>query len=168
MAWFGRSLPEQVRDGVTLARGERVLTYAETPTGWMVATTHALWVPGRRGLTRLGWETVETAAWDRDSSTLHVLGAGVPGQRPRRWDVRLDDERDLLLVIKERVRATVITTRRVALAGGRGATVVARRPPGEDRVTWAVSVDPGLDPEDHELRATVEQVVEGLRRELGQ
>lgn len=168
MAWFRRSsLPQEVRDALALVPGERVLAAAQTPDGWLVATTDALWLADRAGPSRLGWESVDTATWDRDAAVLTVVRAAGLGQRTRSWRVRVDGDRDLLLVVKERVRATVLTSRRVSVDGRRGATVVARRPPRGDDVTWAVAVDPGIDPDDVLVRAAVDQAKAELRRDLG-
>lgn len=144
-----------------------MLASTATPAGWVVATTHALWVPEASGLTRLGWEAVDTATWDREGSVLTVVPTAGLGDAPRRWRLRMDDPRTLL-VIKEQVRAVVIMSRRVIVDGDRGATVVARRAPGGDRVTWTVTVDPGVRTDDEHVRDTVEDAVAGLRRELGQ
>lgn len=168
MAWFRRtSLPREVRDELTLTAGERVLAAAQSSAGWLVATTDALWWPDRPGSTRLGWESVDSASWDRDTGILTVVPTARLGEHapPRR--IHLDDDRELLLVIKERVRATVLTSRRVFIDGSRGATVVARRPPRSDDMTWAVAVDPGVDPEDVRVRTAVEKALADLRRELG-
>ncbi len=167
MQLFGRSA-DPWRDEVRLDRHEKVLGSARSPAGWVVATTHALWLPDRSGMTRLGWESIDNASWNRDTAGLEVLQAAELGGRPRRWHLRMDDDRDLLLVIKERIRSTVVATRQVAIAGDRGVTVVARRPPGSDRFTWAVSVDPGIDVDDAAVRAQIDEALAGLRADLGQ
>ena len=164
MALFGRSAPW--RDLVELSKHEKALVAAETPAGWVVATTVALWLPGRTGMTRVAWELVDNASWDRDTGVLSVRESAPLGGQARRWTVRLDDERDLLLVIKERVRATVVATRHVPLLADRGVTVVARRPPGTDELTWTVSVDRGVDVDD-DTRIRIEAAVASLRAELG-
>ncbi len=156
------------RDEVEMDRHEKVLGSARSPAGWVVATTHALWLPDRTGMSRLGWESIDNASWDRDTAALEVLQAAQMGSRPRRWHLRMDDDRDLLLVIKERIRSTVVATRQVALDGDRGVMVVARRPPGSDRFTWAVSVDPGIDVDDSGVRAQIEDALAGLQADLGQ
>lgn len=165
MALFGRSAPW--RDLVDLGRHEKALAAARTPTGWVVATTTALWLPERSGMVRLGWETIENASWDRDAAALSVRQAALLGGRPRRWSVRMDDERDLLLVIKERVRSTLVTTRRVGLASGGQATVVARKPPESDELTWSVSLGEGVDLDDERTRSEIESALAALRADLG-
>lgn len=162
----GRSQPW--RELVTIAKGERSLVAAQTPAGWVVATTHALWLPSRTGMVRLGWESIDNASWNRDVAALSVRQGAPLGGQARRWNVRMEDERDLLLVIKERVRSTLVTTRYVRLDEDRGVTLVARRPPGEDRLTWAVSVDDGVDVDSPAVRRRVESELASLRAELGQ
>jgi hypothetical protein len=152
---------------VSLERGERVLVAREATSGWVVATTRALWLPDRAGLSRVGWESVGGASWDQDSSVLLVRESGAVGSRPRTWSVRMDDHRDLLLLIKEQVRATIVASRRVPVDAKRGVTLVARRPPGSTGLTWEVSVDPGVDVGDEDVRALVESRLQELKAELG-
>jgi hypothetical protein len=167
MRLFGR--PAQPwRDLVELTKHEKALAAAQTPAGWVVATTHALWLPERTGMTRLGWETIDNATWDSDLAALSVRQASLQSARPRRWNVRMDDERDLLLVIKERVRSTLITTRQVRLAGEAEVTVVARRAPGSDELTWSVSLRDGIDVNDPGVRGEINAALARLRAELGQ
>lgn len=167
MGLFGRSA-QPWREEVQLDRHEKVLASAESPAGWVVATTHALWLPHRTGMTRLGWESIDNASWDRDASALAVRQADALGGRARRFAVRMDDESDLLLIIKERVRSTLVTTRHVRLDADRGATIVARRPPGQDALTWSVSLDGATDLDDPQQRQVIEQALDALRAELGQ
>jgi hypothetical protein len=161
------ALPEDVREQVPLAAGERLLVWAPAGSGWAVATTHALWLPSRTGHERLGWEVVDSAAWSAEEGVLAVVQAAPLGGRPRRWTVRVEDARDLLLVVKERVRATVVLSRQVPLAGGRGVTIVGRRRPGSDRLAWSVSVGEGVDLGDEAVRAQVEQALRSVRSEVG-
>jgi hypothetical protein len=168
MGWFRReTIPVDVREQLRLEPRERVLVGAGSGSGWVVATTLALWLPGRSVPERIGWERVDSASWDRDESTLRVVEAGRPGERPRRWALRLEDARDLLLVIKERVQASVVTSQWVPVADGRGVTVVARRPPGSDRLVWSVSLDRGVDLGDSGVKSKVDEAVRRLRLELG-
>ena len=168
MAWFRRTtVPPEVDEQVHRVPGERVLAAAPATAGWVVATTQALWIPGRSGMVRLGWEVLDSASWDRDEEVLTVVQAAPVDGRPRRWVLRMQDAGELLLVVKESVRATVVTSRWVPVSGERGITVVARRPPGTDRLTWTVSVDAGLALDEPSTRARVEEAVASLRAELG-
>lgn len=169
MGLFARraALPEDVREQVALGPGERLLVWAPAGGGWVVASTHALWLPVRSRHERLGWETVDSAAWSAEEGVLAVVQAAPLGGRPRRWTVRVEDARDLLLVVKERVRATVVLSRQVPLAGDRGVTIVGRRPPGSDRLAWTVSVDEGVDLAEPAVRARVEQALRAARSDVG-
>lgn len=166
MALFGRQSKPWL-PLVSLEKGERVLVAREAASGWVVATTRAVWLPDRAGLSRVGWESVDGASWDQESSVLVVRESGAVGSRPRAWSVRMDDHRDLLLLIKEQVRATIVASRRVTVDARRGVTLVARRPPGSNDLTWAVSVDPGVDVGDEAVRSLVDARLQELRAELG-
>ena len=145
-----------------------MLLARDTPAGWVVATTHALWLPDRTGLARVGWELVDNASWDRDTSALTVRQSAVLGSRPRQWVVPMDDDRDLLLLVKERVRAALVATRHVRLDADHGFAVVARRPPGSDALEWRVSVDAGVDVDDPVVRSRIDGELRALKAELGQ
>lgn len=161
------AVPEQVREQLTLAPSERVLVGAAGAGGWVVATTHSLWLPVRTRLERIGWEQVDSAGWDEDDGVLRVVQAAPLGGKARQWVVRLEDARDLLLVVKERVRATMVLSRRLELAPGRGVSIVARRPPGTDVLAWTVSVDGGVDVDDPAVRQPIEHALRELKAQVG-
>ncbi len=168
MRWLRRdALPGEVREHLTLQRGERILASAAGPAGWVVVTTHAVWLPIRAQIERVGWEHVDSAAWNQDEGVLTVVQAAPLGGRARQWFVRVDDARDLLLVVKERVRATVVVSRRLLLDGDQGVTIVGRRPPGHDDVSWTVSVDVGVDPTDPAVRAEIDRALLVARGDVG-
>jgi hypothetical protein len=161
------ALPTDVRASLRLQRGERTLEWAQGSAGWVVATTHALWVPGRSGLERIGWEEVDTATWGQDDGLLTVVQAAPLGGRARQRVLRVHDGADLLLVVKERVRATMVLSRRIDLGAGRGVAIVARRPPGSDTLCWAVSVDGGVDVDDPQVRRVIEDALTDLKAQVG-
>ena len=163
-----RRTSEPWRAEVDLGRGERVLLARDTPSGWVVATTYALWLPERDGLSRVGWESVDNASWDRDTSALTVRQSAILGSRPRRWVVRMEDDRDLLLLIKERVRATLVATRHVRLDADHGVAVIARRLPATGSLEWRISVDMGVDVDDPAVRSRIDDELRVLKAELGQ
>jgi hypothetical protein len=161
------ALPAAVRASLRLQHGERTLDWADGPAGWVVATTHALWVPGRSGLERIGWDEVDTATWGQDEGVLTVVQAAPLGGRARRRVLRLRDGADLLLVVKERVRATMVLSRRIDLGGGPGVAIVARRPPGSDTLAWTVSVDGGVDVSDLRVRGVIEDALREMKAQVG-
>jgi hypothetical protein len=147
---------------------ERVLGWATTADGeWLVATDRALWVPRRAMRHRIGWEQVDVARWDRDTSQLSVRQAAPVGGTPQRWLLRVDDPGDLLVVVRERVNATVVLSHAVDVGVGDGVRIVARRPPGSSSLSWTVSVGRGVDVADPQVRAVIDGELARLRAELG-
>lgn len=173
MRWLRRAepvapLPAQVREGLGLARGERVLAHATLVAGgWLVATTTALVLvdpidgpasgPGTPRAHAL-WHDVAEAVWTSDDRTLHV-----------RW-VNGGDEQAFLLgagetylpeVVRERVMSTYVLSKRIDVRGRRGVTVAVRRRADASLVVQAVP-DSGVDV----LRPTVAEAVEAAARDL--
>ncbi|MCH1868471.1 hypothetical protein [Nocardioides sp. CFH 31398] len=150
---------------VPSAAGERVLAWARTIDGEVVAGTRdALHLPGDR---RLPWERVETADWDEESGTLHVVEVGDPATRGEHRYV-LEDVGLLLSLVRERVTASIVLQRHVAVRGRRGFFVIARRAPaGEREVTWALRHDAGVDPADPEVRRAAADALERARGDIG-
>ncbi|MFC0861198.1 hypothetical protein ACFHYQ_02690 [Sphaerimonospora cavernae] len=156
---FGfRRLPREVRTALALEPGERVVSHARAAgDGHVVATTHALHLPG--GL-RLPWHLMDRAVWDEEGLTITMTDGAVHA-------VRLPEPGLLPETIRERVTATIVASHRVPLDPGGGVRLVARRVPGYDTPRWEFIFDPGLDPEDPGLRALAEQALEEMRRSLG-
>jgi hypothetical protein len=162
-----RTPPPELVDGLDIGTGERLLAWAASePAGAVVATDVALYLPTRAGTERIGWERVDKATWDRDEELLTVVEAS-PGGRARRHALRVFDAAELTVVVRERVNATVVLSRQVPIEGNRGVTVVGRRPPGSDRLTWTVAVDRGLDLADPATKAAVDAAVVQVRGEVG-
>lgn len=159
-------LPAEHRAQLVLAPKEHVLTWASLRGGdSTVATDQALHrpVPGG-GFVRLPWEAVLHGTWDaqRESFTLDVLGDD--GQRERHV-LLLDDHGRLPEVLRERVQASIVVSRHVALAGSRGVRIVGRRTGGD--VSWHVVPDAGVDVEDPAVRDAVERALRETRDQLG-
>ena len=160
-----REVPAEVSSA--LGPGERLLAWAPgTPAGYAAASDRALYLPVDGVLRRIPWELVDRAAWDRDEGRLDVT-QDVPGSRARRWSVALEGAADLAVVVHERVNATVVLSRHVEVVGRRGVTVVARRPPGTDTLTWTARVDRGVDMADPPTRKAVQSAVADVRAEVG-
>ena len=163
----GSAVPSDVVDRAGLRRGERVLASAATEDGtWLLATRDALVVVGP-GTSRVPWEGVETADWDRDAGRLRVSEVGEFG-RPRPVHEFVPVEPALLLAtVRERVTASVVLQRRAVVSGRRGVTVVARRPPGGGEPAWAVEYDVGIDPDDPAVRLVADETLAAARSEIG-
>jgi len=161
MSRFRRaSLPPEVRSGLRLERGERVLAHAAAGAdGVLVATTGALHLPGGH---RVPWERIDRARWDaeglrfvEEGSGEHAFPVAEPGRLPE--------------VVYERVTATIVAGRHVPLpgAGGAGFRLVARRPPGGSRIDWRVHLDEGVDPGDPGGRTAAERALALIREQTG-
>ncbi|MEV0149162.1 MULTISPECIES: hypothetical protein [unclassified Nonomuraea] len=150
-------LPSDVRKSLATVPGERVLTFAGSDGGYVVATDLALFLSDG---TRVPYETVDKAAWDEEG--LRVLTTD------GRWhQERISEPRLLPETVRERVNSTIIVNKHVALPGRGGVRLVARRRPGGDMLGWTLVFDDGLDPTDPGLRAQAEQALEGVRRSMG-
>ena len=113
-----------------MAAGERVLAWTAATTGEVLAgTREALYLDG----TRLAWEDVEAADWDRDTEQFRVVEVGHWGERRVEHRFAIAEPRRLLELVRERVTASVLLVRHVPLDGRRGVRVIARRPPAGDR-----------------------------------
>ena len=67
-------LPSDVRAQLSLDHHERALAWANDRSGrWYVGTDRALHLANGDGFRRIGWEQVERADWQRDTSTLSVV-----------------------------------------------------------------------------------------------
>ncbi len=165
---FGR----RGRPAVAVEPGERVLAWAETTDGRVVAgTREACYVTGGpdAGPLRLPWERVEAADWDRDTSVLQVAEVGTWGEQRVVHRLPLDDPRSLLQLVRERVTASIVLQRHVPVTDRRGLRVVARRSPvvGDTPVSWFFEYDAGVDPDDPAVRAAASAALAQARADTG-
>ncbi|MER6944999.1 hypothetical protein ABZ297_40225 [Nonomuraea sp. NPDC005983] len=152
-----RRLPADVRKSLATTPGERVLTFAASGDGYLVATNLALYLSDGE---RVPYETIDKAFWDEEG--LNVLTMDGETRRAQVPEPRLLPE-----TVRERVSATIVVNKHVSLPGRGGVRLVARRPPGGEVVGWTLVFDDGLDPTDPGLRAQAEQALEGVRRSMG-
>jgi hypothetical protein len=165
-----RTLPAEHRPA--LDRDERVVAWALSPQGALVATTRGLWLPGspQPGLgARLGWHEIHKAGWD--GTTLRITparrveegpGYEVVADRPS-VGFRLDDPGDLPAQVRARVTKSVGPSSHHPLPGSGGVRVVGRRVPGLDGLTWTARYDDGVDHDDPIVRETTAALVEQAR-----
>jgi hypothetical protein len=148
-----------------------VLAWAESSSGVVVAGTRdALYfATADTGVqTRLPWEQVEAADWDRDTSRLRVSEVGSWGEERVEHDLTLEEPGQVLELVRERVTASVVLQRHVSLRGRRGLRVIARRAPrGDQPLTWLYEYDEGIDPDDPAVRAAAEAALAAARDEVG-
>ena len=153
------------RPPVDVAPGERVLAWTEATTGEVLAgTREALYLGG----TRLAWEDVEAADWDRESEVFRVVEVGTWGEVRGEHRFVIGEPRRLLELVRERVTASVLLVRHVPIEGRRGLRVIARRSPTVDRgVRWLYEYDAGIDPGDPVVRLAAENALADARSEVG-
>jgi len=158
---------------VAVGPGERVLASAAAEDGTVLAGTRDAFYLARAGsgghdTRRVPWEQVEAADWDRDTDTFRLSEVGTWGeQRPVHTAVLTDPGR-LLELVRERVTASVVLQRHVAVAGRRGLRVIARRAPsGSGGVQWVYEYDEGLDPDDPAVREVARATLQAMRIEVG-
>ncbi|GEP40681.1 hypothetical protein NPS01_43440 [Nocardioides psychrotolerans] len=73
----------------------------------------------------------------------------------------------LLELVRERVTASIVLQRHVAVTGRRGVRVIARRAPrGRADIAWFFEYDEGIDPEDSSVRASAEAALAAAKSEV--
>lgn len=155
----------------TLARGERILAAESLPpapaTGpdgdgsHLVATTQALHLCGPDGWRRVAWDETVRVSWDPRRCVLHVLVLTGPPVT-----VTLAPDSLIGALVRERVEATVLTSRRTTVGGVR-ITVVARRRAGTTEPIWHVHLSAGADAERPDVVEAIETTIRRLRAEIG-
>ena len=169
MGLFDRHpLPAEVRDSLAAhLAGEghrtppRVLAWASTRDGVLVALPDLLAVRGVDGWTAVPWHTVHAASWTEDGSTLTYATVDAP-RRSR--TVAVTDPGRLPEVVRERVEQTFVVRQAVQLAPGRGAVVSGRRPAdGRGEVSWHVAPGRGVNLADPQLAEAARGIVERIR-----
>ncbi len=153
------------RPPIEVAAGERVLAWTRTTTGELLAgTREAIYLDG----TRLAWEDVEAADWDRDTEQLRVAEVGHWGERRVEHRYAIAEPRRLLELLRERVTASVVLVRHAPIEGRRGVRVIARRPPGgHGGLRWVYEYDEGIDPDDPAVREAAAATLAAARDEVG-
>jgi len=148
-----RRAPSEVRQR---ARGDKPLAWAAVAGDWVVASRDRLFLPLQEPI---AWDQVIRAAWD--APVLELQLAEGP--------YRLVIENPGLIpdVVNERVKASVVVQHHVPLRGEKGIRIVARRKPGGTDVTWRVTFDAGLDPNDAQLREEADAALAELRTTMG-
>ena len=135
------------------------LASARTVSGEeLVGTRDVLRVPGRE----LRWEEILGADWDAEAEALTISLV-----EPEVLTYELVDPALLLQLVRERVTASIVLSRRVPLADGAGFTLMARRPPAGGEVSFTCEYDQGVDPDAPEVLDAARTAVRAARDELG-
>lgn len=141
-----------------LDREERVLAWAASPAGTVLATPAGLWVPDRD---RISWHLVTHVVWNGVVMTLTVA-------RPVEDEVlelehpvaiRLTEPQTLPETVQQRFYSSRAHTARHRLTDGTGVIVVARRVPGVDGLRWYVVFDEPAARHDPVVRAEVARLL---------
>lgn len=163
---------EPLPAGVTLKRGEKVLARAAAKDGsTLVATRDALHLTpsGGQGATprRIDWEQVETADWDGETAIFRLSEVGRWGEERPVHVFVLDDARVFLELVHDRVTASIVIQRHVAVPGGALRVIARRAPHGVSQILWLYEYDEGVDPEDPAVRAAAEQALSLAKADVG-
>jgi hypothetical protein len=172
MAFFLRQPRLPAADRPPLARDERVLAWAASDTGVLVATNLGLWLPADPP-GRLGWHEINKATWS--AKDLVVIAAAQVEERagytivedllPVRFGLAAPGE--LPHQVRARVTRSVGPSTHHPLPGSGGVRVVARRVAGLDGLRWTVRYDPGVDFDDPVVAEVTGQLVEEARQQIG-
>jgi hypothetical protein len=73
----------------------------------------------------------------------------------------------MVALVRERVAATWLISRRLTVADGVTALVMARRRPGSSELVWVVALDGTVDADDPAVRAGVLAAIHRLRADIG-
>jgi hypothetical protein len=155
-----------------VAAGERLLAWAAADSGALVGGTRdALYIAepstGSPAGARIPWEQVEAADWDKDTTVLRVTEVGTWGERRPQHRFTIEEPGRLLELVRERVTASVVLQRHVALQGRRGVRVIARRAPrGNQPLQWIYEYDEGIDPEDPFVQHAAAEALAAARDEV--
>lgn len=161
-----RRPPEDVR-ATPLPAGERLLAWSSLAddVGRVLATDRALRVMSDPPVV-LMWHEIVHAAWESDTSTVVVEASGRDSRVvTHRW--ALHEPGSVPEVVRERVSASIVIVRHVALSGSRGARIVARRVHGRPDLLWQVHPDAGISLEQRGYREVVQRELVALRSSLG-
>jgi hypothetical protein len=156
--------PAEVID--QLPKGERVVSWGDTPSGSVViATPMGLWWPDAAGQRLIGWQHVNRAVW-RDNLLIvteaEVLDELLLVDLPE-IAIELAVPRDLPPTVRKRVEANVVSSEIFSVIGGQ-ARFVARRIPGRDGVQWWARLEPGTR-DTAAVRAAIEERLRLLRED---
>jgi hypothetical protein len=146
-------------------KGEKVLASATTDDGVLVAGTRDTLLIGSH---RIPWEQLQSADWDLESTTLRVAEVGDWGHDRPVHELVLPDPGRLLQLVRERLTASVVLQRHVAVRGRKGVFVIARRAPrGDGPLQWVYEFQEGIDPTDPAVRRAAEAALAAARDEVG-
>jgi hypothetical protein len=153
---------------VEVAAGERVLSWAVSTAGVVAGTREALYLPGPPPR-RVPWEQVESADWDLEAEKLRVREVGTWGEPRPSYELTMTEPGRLLELVRERITASVVLQRHVAIRGKRGVRVIARRSAsGARELSWLFEYDEGIDPADPFVEHAAREALGAAQDEVGE
>lgn len=163
MKWRRAALDADVRELLDLAARERILAWTDDGSGRpVVASDTGLHVQrSPPDYSRFGWDQIERASYNSGVLTV-VFGPDLGGATLR---IPVGDGRDLPVVVRDRVTASVIVDRFVALDGEVGVRIVGRRGPSGE-IVWRADLDPELAA-NPSARAAADEALGEVRDEVG-
>lgn len=162
---FGSGAPEGFTG--SLDADEHVLASAAVGSGWLVATSHGLWLPETPEPRRVGWHLVSKATWSGNAlAVVEAVEDGTAGEAVVLRDLParrfpLESPGRVPQVVHERVTGSIKSREHNATVG---AWFVQRKVAGRDGVVLQVRPDPGTDVERvREVAASVAAKIARLR-----
>lgn len=165
LPWRREKVPDEVRQALSLPRGEQVLSVCRSEEGaYLAATDRALYRVVPPEVERLRWDRIDRAVWEPPTLTLSVRDADAGPPTARAWPADLSGE--LPAVVRDRVTGSILVNTQVAVDGGT-ARVLARRNSDTGEVAWRVVFGAGVDPQDPHVQAVAQAELRDLRSRLG-
>jgi hypothetical protein len=173
-------LPGVAKRALPLTDGERVLAaalLADRPVGdpgsYLVATDRAMYWPlNGSGHERTAWDRMAGASWQDETSTLVFARTDQP---PMPFAV--EDPGLLPETVRERVTASIVVSRHVALRGRQGVRITARRQADGPAMAeadqlvaelrWELIYDDGVDQTDQAIRDAANTALTAIKHEVG-
>jgi hypothetical protein len=164
MKWRRSPLDPAVKEQLDLRPREKILAWVDDGAGRVVVASETALHLQRTppSYSRVGWEQVERASYD--SGTLTVVL--VPEQGSATLRIPVGDGRELPVVVRDRVTASILVNRFVPLRGEAGVRIVGRRQEN-GQVLWRSELDPGLAEDAGAQKAAALALTE-VRAEVGE
>jgi hypothetical protein len=143
-------------------RTPRILAWAGEGDQLAIGSPTVLSIGGASGWQHVGWHEIERGGWNAELRRLSWVRLD-----GRRGAVDLADPGRLPELFRERVEATIVVRRFVALAGERGVTISARRPLGAGGpLVWHTSLTRGLGWQTPGVQEAVDDALAQARAEF--
>jgi hypothetical protein len=156
--------PEPVRGlRERLGPGDRVLGWAPTRSGHLVATLSGLWLLSSGQSSQLRWEQIDRAVWG--DPVLVAYPADAAGEP---WKTVLDSPGRVPALVRERVEASIAVNAVRRLSSGGRVRIVARRRFGEHGLAWNARFERPADARDPAARAQADAAIAEQQALLGE